>query len=530
MFVFRIFSSVNSGLGHIARMHVLANKLEENGQKTCFILDQTSPQLDLFLTGRLTFRLDLSENTSEIEDAQAVLSLLHFKNISPIWMIVDHYGLGKVWEQHIQSAGLKVLAIDDLVRKHSANAVVDFRWRGKDVLQRYRPVVSEACDLLLGPRFLLLQQPEIFPIDPKTNNEFRLLIGLGGGGDGLFLKSMIESVLERFVESKTPLHLKVILGPLLSDVNALLNWSLKLPDFIKIDWLQSKTDLSYEYQWCDFYLGAAGGTLYQIRALQKPALFFSIAQNQDNDQRLLDDIGQYFFLDQLDDSQLPDLASFMNTIAKQLSRIQTLFASANITIDYQGGNRIVDYLLNGTLPNISDSYSGEHLSWQNLANDYQIRSVEDSDINHYLDSRNHPFNRQNMLDTKEIPKLSHYHWWLNTQRRSFLLAKEGEEKLYIWDQLKSFEGEEYLIGGWFVCHENTVHTDAMMALDWQLKVCDQDYPNATWIAVIHRQNRYVKLMNDYLGFKEIPEDSDYKKVVSEFFSSASKDEFFYVYK
>lgn len=530
MFVFRIFTSPNSGLGHLARMQVLANALEKNNQKTFFILDENAPKLESFLNGRATFNLDLPENSSEIEDAQAMLNLLKSKNIHPDWIIVDHYNLGKAWESRIQSEGFKVLAVDDLVREHSANAVVDARWRGEAAKKIYQPMVSDEADLLLGPDFLLLDKPESFDIPLKKYNVFRLLIGLGGGGDGLFLKAILDSILMQFKDTQTPLYIKVVLGPMLSNLDLLLNWALDLPEFIKLDWVNGKTNLDYEYQWCDFYLGAAGGTLYQIRALKKQALFFSMAQNQENNQNLLDDIGQYFFIPQLTVSETKDLANFIYTITQQQIRIKLLFGKSKITLDYQGVNRIADYLIDGVLPKDSVYMLRKHSSWQALANNYQVRPVEDEDINHYLFSRNHPANRQNMLDTTKIQPLSHYNWWFKTNRRSFLLAKEEEPKLYIWDQLNIFKNSEYLIGGWFVCDESTSHQEAMLALDWQLKKCKKDYPKATWIAVINRNNRYVKLMNDYFGFKEIDSTSRYIEVVNHYFPTATESEFYYVYK
>ncbi len=532
--VIRVVSQKDEGLGHIARCLVLAKALEANDHCVHFVVDNFSKKLSSFLANRSVLSLDAELLVSEQQDAQSTLQLISDFALSPDWIIVDHYGLGKAWELQIQQAGFRVLAIDDLVRAHSANAVLDFKWRGNEAENIYRPMVSDDCQLLLGPQYLLIERPQTFEIANKSNPEFRLLFGLGGGGCAIFAKSLVTFVLEHFAQAERAIYLKVVIGPLMTNPEVLLDWQPELGLGSELEFVQGKTDLSFENQWCDFYLGAAGGTLYQLRALQKPSLLFSLAPNQENQQALLDEIGQYLYLENLQTEQFFELAQLLLQISQQPKRIQTLFQTAKVPIGWQGSQNVVNFLT-----------AFEHSApltqmpandvWQACANGYFIRPVEDSDINHYLASRNHPANRQNMLDTSEISKLSHYRWWLQTPRRSFLLAKENTPKLYlpklyIWDQLKTFEGEEYLIGGWFVCDDSVSHTEAMVALDWQLTTCAKEYPHATWVAVISRQNRYVKLMNDYFGFKEIPEDSRYNRVVNKFFPSASKDEFFYVYK
>lgn len=535
--VFRVFAKQDSGLGHLVRCLVLAKSLYQNGHQSVFILDEMSAAFRQFLTGRSNFnffKLSLAKCPSEEVDSTAFLACLQTQNLNPDWVIVDHYELGKAWELHIQQAGFRVLAIDDLVRAHSANAVLDFKWRGNEAENIYRRVVSDDCQLLLGPQYLLIERPQTFEIAKKSNPEFRLLFGLGGGGCAIFAKSVVTFVLEHFAQAERAIHLKVVIGPLMTNPEVLLDWQPELGLGSALEFVQGKTDLSFENQWCDFYLGAAGGTLYQLRALQKPSLLFSLAPNQDNQQALLDEIGQYLYLENLQTEQFFELAQLLLQISQQPKRIQTLFQTAKVPIGWQGPQNVVNFLtaLEHSAP---QTQMPANDVWQACANGYFIRPVEDSDINHYLASRNHPANRQNMLDTSEISKLSHYRWWLQTPRRSFLLAKENTPKLYvfklyIWDQLKTFEGEAFLIGGWFVCDDSVSHTEAMVALDWQLTTCAKEYPNATWVAVISRQNRYVKLMNDYFGFKEIAMSGRYNKVIEAFFPTATPEQFFYVYR
>ncbi|MDA3897069.1 MAG: hypothetical protein PF482_13090, partial [Desulfobacteraceae bacterium] len=287
--------------------------------------------------------------------------------------------------------------------------------------------------------------------------------------------------------------------------------SLECP-YARLEFIEGKTDLYTEFDWCDFYLGAAGGSLYQLRLFKKPALTFSMLTNQITNQMLLDDIGHYFHLNDISSEDFPKIARLMMTFLSQQKRIKSLFSESKISLDYLGAQRVTAFLINGQLSS-KIKIDERNQEGQELSGGFLLRPVHDFDINHYLMSRNLPANRNNMLDTKPIEALDHYQWWFKTARRSFLLQKEQKPLLYIWDEIKTLDEQEYLIGGWFVCDATMSFQDAMVALDWQLKKCAVDYPKAVWIAVISRQNKYVKLLNDYFGFKEIETSGRYNEVV-----------------
>ena len=78
------------------------------------------------------------------------------------------------------------------------------------------------------------------------------------------------------------------------------------------------------------------------------------------------------------------------------------------------------------------------------------------------------------------------------------------------------------------CTDETGFQDALVALNWQLEQCDRDHPGLPWIAVIHRENKYVKLLNDYVGFQEINEDHPYFDATARAFKGAPPEDFFYV--
>lgn len=524
MFVFRVSLNENSGLGHLTRCLLLIEALQKHDQTCLFIVDKLLAQVQQFLADKKVYCLSCQPGSPD--DAEQTLAIINQFAVQTVqWLVVDHYGIDASWEAQMIAAGLKVLALDDVCREHAAQAVLDYKWRGESSVNCYtRP--GESKDLLLGPHYVLL--PAHKPSKAHTDDTFRMLIGLGGGGSAALLNDLVLKVVQSFNEMNKKLHLKVIVGPLLDKPAALWRDRAEFSG-VNIDWLQGKTDLTDEMDWCDFYLGAAGSSLYQLRALQKPALLFSLNASQQTDQSLLDDIGQYFYLEGTELVEGDAFTAFLKTLVCNFERIQRLFKQAKITIDDQGVERVVNFLLHSKRAVLNPAQDANQ-AWQSLTNHYQIRPVKDGDINHYLRSRNHPANRQNMLNHETIERLSHYAWWFNNSRRSFLLAKSGVPKLYIWEQVQTYQDERFLIGGWFVCDEHASFQDAMLALDWQIKQCDQDYPGVKWIAVISQQNRYVKLLNEYFGFQEIPPSSRYMDIANAFFPNANSDEFVAVYR
>jgi len=89
-------------------------------------------------------------------------------------------------------------------------------------------------------------------------------------------------------------------------------------------------------------------------------------------------------------------------------------------------------------------------------------------------------------------------------------------------------GGGYWIGGWFVCGEGCQYQDTLYALSKQLEWTDQHHPDVPWIAVISRENHFVKLLNQYQGFTEVEQDSERGVVIANAFPKADFDQFYFV--
>ena len=67
----------------------------------------------------------------------------------------------------------------------------------------------------------------------------------------------------------------------------------------------------------------------------------------------------------------------------------------------------------------------------------------------------------------QISILYHYAWWVESNRKSYVLLKNGIKVLYFYEQkLFSSNKQDYLLSGWFVCSKDCSIKEIFYALNW----------------------------------------------------------------
>lgn len=160
--IIRADASVQIGSGHVMRCLTIAKKLRDNG---CHVQFWMEP-----LEGNLIDYIKEEGFSNLTERQQADL------------YIIDHYQLGKEWEQPLRSFTKKIVVIDDLAREHDCDLVLD-----QNVVPnyeaRYDGVVPATSVKLLGPQYLMMRDEFVEArkkIRVRNDNIERLLIFMGG--------------------------------------------------------------------------------------------------------------------------------------------------------------------------------------------------------------------------------------------------------------------------------------------------------------------------------------------------------------
>jgi UDP-2,4-diacetamido-2,4,6-trideoxy-beta-L-altropyranose hydrolase len=186
--VFRADASASIGAGHVSRCVTLATSLKQHGCRITFVCAQESPAY-------LPQVLEIADAVVELPyaageagtwlsvppavDAAATLAAIDDEPVD--WLIVDHYGIDRVWEQEVGEHVDHLMVIDDLAdRPHACDVLLDQNLR-PDGAAAYRDLVDKGTAVLQGPQFALLRE-EFTRARPYhvRGNVNRILVSFGG--------------------------------------------------------------------------------------------------------------------------------------------------------------------------------------------------------------------------------------------------------------------------------------------------------------------------------------------------------------
>ena len=166
MIVFRVDSSIQIGSGHLMRCLTLADNLNCE-TKTLFIARDLDGNLNNMISRRFKLSVLPKKNhnnlngyekwltVSQEQDAQETIEII--KNLKIDLLIVDSYAIDEKWENLIRPYVKRIMVIDDLAnRKHDCDILLDQNFYC-NASNRYKKIVSENCQLLLGPKYVLLR-------------------------------------------------------------------------------------------------------------------------------------------------------------------------------------------------------------------------------------------------------------------------------------------------------------------------------------------------------------------------------------
>lgn len=502
------------GIGHVMRMKWLLHEFSSRGYSLSVILDDGPVDVS-YLIKELECELHYVI-TNSANDIALIKSLI--VESKPCFVFIDHYELGYEYEVQLNALGCKVAVFDDLAREHYCDFLFDAKWEGHKTANRYDNKVPDFTKLYQGPDFALLS-PDYSNCKRKviTNKGIsKILLCLGGGGDLALFASFIRAIPAALMKE---LNISVVIGPQAKNRASLDLISKDIPE---ITLLEAPLSLAKYYSECDLFIGSLGTSLYELAAFKVPSITFSIAVNQNNELSHLEAFGHFLHLDMIDLAQMKMLGENLAKILCALPRITQLRKQAILLVDGAGVKRVVNALTGEQQGSGGDFIKSHVHAYTYLSETISIRPICDEDINDYLVARNKPSNAKRMTLTKSIERLPHYLWWFNNERQSYVVEKNGKAIAYIWHQLYRQNGAEYLYGGWFTADEELPFSIAILILQWQLDSCDELYPHAHWLAVIHKDNKFVNLLNRYMGFAETPQDSLFYSVTEGLFPQADK--------
>ena len=192
----------------------------------------------------------------------------------PALIVLDDYSIGFEEELKIRESSYRLIVIDDLMRKHSCDVLIDGNiLRTPEDYAASAETVGKMC---CGPEYSLVGRDFISARRARTPPFRKCLVSFGGSDPQHCLRTFVRTAMSdpRFRKYR----FEIVSGPMNGDHSAVLRMLLESD----LDWnIRKSTEFMPELmKESDFALGAGGGMFLERVAACLPSVTVSEADNQ----------------------------------------------------------------------------------------------------------------------------------------------------------------------------------------------------------------------------------------------------------
>ncbi|MBR7887580.1 UDP-2,4-diacetamido-2,4,6-trideoxy-beta-L-altropyranose hydrolase [Marinomonas sp. A79] len=289
---FRVDASLHIGSGHVMRCLVLADTLRSNGYKVVFYTRPQEGDLIRLIKSRGYLVCELKQpvvwlepkstadymawlQVDEIDDAQDFVE--HVSSIDLV--IVDHYGISSEWHKVIRKKySCKIIAIDDLVRKHDADLIIDQTLLRKS--SEYKKS-NPSAKVLSGTQYAIIgsdfEKQHLIELQSKKNIEMtpKVLLSMGGVDRPNATLKVLEAFRNKYAH---PPLFTVLLSSRAPHYKLIKRFAERNKTWVThIDFVENMADLMSLH---DVAIGAPGSTSWERACLGLPSIIMPLADNQ----------------------------------------------------------------------------------------------------------------------------------------------------------------------------------------------------------------------------------------------------------
>lgn len=292
--VFRADASRVIGSGHVMRCMTLADALHDRGAAVLFVCREHDGHLCDVIRARgfAVSRLPLREHVpidedglahsawlggSWQDDAAGTRAAVEAWSRTPEWLVVDHYALDHRWQHTLRPLAGRLMVIDDLAdRTHECDLLLDQNLVAQ-MDTRYADKVPQACGLLLGPGYALLQPiyAELRERTAPRHGPVRRLFVFFGAGDR---QDLTGRSLRAFLSmGRLDIAVDVVLSPGSPHEDEIRRQFESWPNIHIHSGLPALAPLMAA---ADLAIGAGGATSWERLCLGLPSIVITLADNQ----------------------------------------------------------------------------------------------------------------------------------------------------------------------------------------------------------------------------------------------------------
>ena len=317
-------------------------------------------------------------------------------------VVTDHYAIDAAWQKAIRQAfRCKIIVIDDLVRNHEADLIVD------QTLGRSPTAYDGASRVLAGSHYALLagtfaRNHEIALDSAARSGRPKVLVYFGAID--------AHNMCLRVLEVLTPIidaAFTVVLGKAALHYDVIRNWALERDDVEHLEFVNDMAELILKH---DFAVGAPGTSSWESACLGLPSVVIPIADNQAENGRKLVAFDAAISVDKgcLD----AELVSAVQKLMKNRSD----YAASNLAIcDGRGAVRVAIEI--------------ESLLDQNDTASVGLERATEADIDYVHRLQSAPTTRKYALNS-EIPSWPEHKVWMTSKLKVttdyFYIIRKGQ--------------------------------------------------------------------------------------------------------
>ncbi|ETX12597.1 pseudaminic acid biosynthesis protein PseG [Marinomonas ushuaiensis DSM 15871] len=496
--VIRTDASLHIGSGHVMRCLVLADAFKRAGHTVTFA---TRPQKgDLiglikqrgFSVCELNLPSHWLEPTTaadyaawlqvdERQDAQDCMSQLNNVDL----VVVDHYGIGIKWHQSVKSQHrCKIMVIDDLVREHAADLIVDQTLlRTPNEYQLLNPtahILSGTDYAIIHPDFAELHTDSL--VGKELKNKPRVLVSMGGVDAPNATLQVLKALKCDFSE---PPLVTVLLSARAPHYQQVKRFSEQEKDWVThIDFVENMAGFMAQY---DMAIGAPGSTSWERACLGIPSIIIALADNQLTICKKLSDVGAAISV---------DLGSIDNDLKKAYQQLLADYAQMRKTnlelCDGLGVDRIIK-----NIPLLFDDV-------------LRLRCAELKDTQQVFEWQCAPETRQYALN-KSVPSLVEHQAWMERK------VSNSKDYFYIIERVNLAEVHPESVG--VVRLDMTSDNSYILSIfiapthfgkgiaKQTLSMLDKQHPSIIINAVVLKENTASHALFHRAGYIKIDEEN-----------------------
>ncbi|MFW5671877.1 MAG: UDP-2,4-diacetamido-2,4,6-trideoxy-beta-L-altropyranose hydrolase [Acetivibrio ethanolgignens] len=339
MIFIRVDANEKVATGHMMRCLTIAEELKTLGEKVLFIIkDRKGAAL---LEESFDY-LVLTDGKSDVYWELPQMCKLLAASPGAL-LLLDGYEYTALYMERLRKYA-KIITFDDMFSdQFPADLVINYNlyYKKYDYEGRYQ---KSNTKLLLGGDYVPLRREFTGRKRSFSRQVENILLICGGGDKYKILPDLLESICCRGMQQKY--RFLVVAGAMNTGRDALYSYERA---WDKIEVHENVKEMAKLLEQADIAVSAASTVLYECCAMTVPTIFFTMAENQEEDAEVFAESGRMLYAGDIRwerEKALMNILNIVEILAEDQNKRKALIEKMKGTVDGKGGERIALEILN----------------------------------------------------------------------------------------------------------------------------------------------------------------------------------------